>query len=419
MSKGQNSIVPQLRFPEFESYGDWNIDKFSSFIKLYRGSSPRPISQFLTKDENGVNWIKIGDTKNAVGFEISKVEEKITTEGSKKSRKVKKGELILANSMSYGATYELKIEGCIYDGWFVLREYEDSFDKQFLLQLLNSDFLQIQYKRLAAGGIVQNISSEIVYNTLLPKFSIKEQQKIAACLSSLDEVINAETEKLELLQDHKKGLLQQLFPQEGETQPKYRFPEFINDGDWEKRTLGDEDFTIIIMGSSPKSSSYNENKKGLPLLQGNADIKNRKSKPRIYTTEVTKKCEIDDILLSVRAPVGTVAKSLHNACIGRGISAIRVVKGNSQEFLYQWLISFEPYWVNISQGGTFDSVNSSDIKSLKIFLPKNPKEQQKIADCLSAADDLIEAQSQKIEDLQFHKKGLLQQLFPNVNEVAV
>lgn len=419
MNNKEKNIVPQLRFPEFVKEGEWNIDKFSSFIKLYRGSSPRPISQFLTKDENGVNWIKIGDTKNAVGFKISKVEEKITTEGSKNSRKVKKGELILANSMSYGATYVLEIEGCIYDGWFVLREYEDSFDKQFLLHLLNSDFLQNQYARLAAGGIVKNISSEIVYDTLLPISTIQEQQKIAKCLTSLDDVINAENQKLELLQDHKKGLLQQLFPQEGETQPKYRFPEFKDDGDWEKRTLGDEDFTIIIMGSSPKSSSYNENKKGLPLLQGNADIKNRKSKPRIYTTEVAKKCEIDDILLSVRAPVGTVAKSLHNACIGRGISAIRVVKGNSQEFLYQWLISFEPYWVNISQGGTFDSVNSSDIKSLKIFLPKNPKEQQKIADCLSAADDLIEAQSQKIEALQAHKKGLLQQLFPNINDVVV
>ncbi|MCB9426041.1 MAG: restriction endonuclease subunit S [Flavobacteriales bacterium] len=208
----EGETQPKFRFPEFKDDGDWEVDNFSSYIKLYRGSSPRPISQYTTKDENGVNWIKIGDTKNANGFKISSVEEKITALGAKKSRKVKRGELILANSMSYGATYELDLEGCIYDGWFVLREFEESFDKNFLLQLLNSDYLQSQYKRLAAGGIVQNISSEIVYATLLPKPSLKEQQKIADCLSAADALIEAQAQKIEQLQEHKKGLLQQLFP---------------------------------------------------------------------------------------------------------------------------------------------------------------------------------------------------------------
>ncbi|MFN6064002.1 MAG: restriction endonuclease subunit S, partial [Bacteroidota bacterium] len=103
--------------------------------------------------------------------------------------------------------------------------------------------------------------------------------------------------------------------------PELRFPEFEKDGEWRPEKLSI--IAEVIMGSSPSSSFYNENRIGLPLLQGNADIKNRLSAPRIYTTEVTKECEIDDILLSVRAPVGTVAKSLHNACIGRGISALR------------------------------------------------------------------------------------------------
>jgi type I restriction enzyme S subunit len=203
---------PQYRFPEFVNDGDWEVDLFSRYIKLDRGSSPRPINQFLTNDKDGVNWIKIGDTKNATNNRISKVTQKITLAGSKKSRKVTKGELILANSMSYGATYELEIEGCIYDGWFVLRKYEDNFDKQYLLQLLNSDILQNQYKRLAAGGIVQNISSAIVYNTILPKPSIEEQQKIANCLSSADAFIEAQTTKIKALKKHKKGLMQQLFP---------------------------------------------------------------------------------------------------------------------------------------------------------------------------------------------------------------
>ena len=201
-------IIPKLRFPEFEEDGEWELKTFSTYITLYRGSSPRPISEYLTQDESGVNWIKIGDTSCVSDFIIRNVSEKITAEGAKKSRLVKKGELILANSMSYGSTYLLELEGCIYDGWFVLREYEDFFDKQFLLQLLNSEYTQKQYKKYAAGGIVKNISSEIVYSILLPKTSKQEQKKIVSCLSALDELITAEANKIEQLQQHKKGLMQ-------------------------------------------------------------------------------------------------------------------------------------------------------------------------------------------------------------------
>ena len=195
--------------------------------------------------------------------------------------------------------------------------------------------------------------------------------------------------------------------------PDLRFPEFENEGEWDKPKLSS--VSDVIMGSSPSSLSYNENKIGLPLLQGNADIKNRLSTPRIYTTEITKECEIGDILLSVRAPVGTVAKSLHNACIGRGISALSAKKPNSQEYIYQWLFSYESSWAKISQGGTFDAVNSDDIKNLLVPIPK-PKEQQKIASCLSSLDNLIAAHSQKLDLLKDHKKGLMQNLFPQEGE---
>lgn len=197
--------------------------------------------------------------------------------------------------------------------------------------------------------------------------------------------------------------------------PELRFPEFENEGEWDKPTLSS--VCDVIMGSSPSSSSYNEKKIGLPLLQGNADIKNRLSAPRIYTTEITKECEIGDILLSVRAPVGTVAKSLHNACIGRGLSSIRAKKPNSQEYIYQWLFSYESSWTRISQGGTFDAVNSDDIRNLIIPIPKE-KEQQKIASCLSSLDEVIAAHSQKLELLKDHKKGLMQNLFPQEGETV-
>jgi type I restriction enzyme S subunit len=211
-NQGSDS-VPNYRFPEFEDDGEWVLKPFSKFIKLYRGSSPRPIREYLTEQESGVNWIKIGDTSSTTDFLIRSISEKITPKGAEKSRRVKKGELILANSMSYGSTYLLEVEGCIYDGWFVLREYEESFDKQFLLQLLNSEYTQGQYKKYAAGGIVKNISSEIVYSIILPKTSKKEQQKIASCLSAVDELITAQQDKIEQLLQHKKGLMQGLFPE--------------------------------------------------------------------------------------------------------------------------------------------------------------------------------------------------------------
>jgi len=197
--------------------------------------------------------------------------------------------------------------------------------------------------------------------------------------------------------------------------PELRFPEFLNEGEWKKKEL--KSVSDVIMGSSPSSSSYNENKIGLPLLQGNADIKNRLSAPRIYTSEVTKECEIDDILLSVRAPVGTVAKSQHKACIGRGISAIRAINQNSQEYLYQWFFSYESSWQKISQGGTFEAVNSDEIRNLLLPIPK-PNEQQKIASCLSSLDEVIAAHNQKLELLKEYKKGLMQNLFPQEGETV-
>jgi type I restriction enzyme S subunit len=195
--------------------------------------------------------------------------------------------------------------------------------------------------------------------------------------------------------------------------PKLRFPEFRKSEEWSEEALSD--VATIVMGSSPKSECYNQSEIGLPLLQGNADIKNRLSAPRIFTSEITKECTIGDILLSVRAPVGSVAKSIHHACIGRGIAAIRADRPNFQEFVYQWLLSYEPRWGSVSQGGTFDAVNSDDLKGVALAVPK-PPEQQKIAECLSSVDELIAAQARKLDALKTHKKGLMQQLFPREGE---
>ncbi|MFN5388619.1 MAG: restriction endonuclease subunit S, partial [Pseudanabaena sp.] len=313
--------VPKLRFPDFRDAGEWEIKEFSKYIVLYRGSSPRPIQNYLSIDSSGVNWIKIGDTKSAKNFVISQVEEKITPEGAKKSRKVNVGELILANSMSYGKTYQVAIDGYIYDGWFVLRDYEKYFDKQFLLQLLNSEYMQSQYERFSAGGIVQNISSDIVYKTVLPHTLLKEQKKIADCLSSIDDRITAETQKLDTLKAHKKGLMQQLFPAEGETLPKLRFPEFHKSGEWEEKSIQDLIDKKIIIGHLdgnhgalyPRAEEFS--KEGVPYISANDFITGHIDFNRCKYISVQRALQFKkgvakdgDILFAHNATVGPVAK---------------------------------------------------------------------------------------------------------------
>ena len=228
--------------------------------------------------------------------------------------------------------------------------------------------------------------------------TIEEQEKIASFFSLIDKKIELQTEKVEELKNYKKGLMQKIFSQE------LRFKGFS--GEWESKKIGS--ICEIIMGQSPSSACYNEDKIGLPLIQGNADIKNRKTFPRVYTSDITKTCDVGDIIMSVRAPVGAISRSLHHACIGRGVCSIKP-KQNS-EFIYQFLLNYENKWSRISQGSTFESINSFDITSTNIVLPLK-EEQEKIASFFSLIDKKLELEMEKLEQLQEYKKGLLQQMF--------
>lgn len=404
MSEKTMKNIPKLRFPEFLNDGEWEEKRFSEYIKLYRGSSPRPIKDYLTQSNNGVNWIKIGDTKNAINFKINKVEEKITPKGAEKSRKVETGELILANSMSFGKTYELEINGCIYDGWFVLREYEEYFYKPFLIQFLNSEYMQQQYRKLSAGGIVQNISSEIVNQTILFHTSKEEQEKIADCLSSIDSLISVQSQKVELLQDHKKGLLQNLFPKDGESVPKYRFAEFKNDEDWEEKKLGDlldyEQPTNYLVNDT----NYNDNFKTPVLTAGKTFVLG-------YTNETSG--VFDNPLPVIIFDDFTTATQFVDFSFKAKSSAMKILKAKSDDFNVK--VIFE-LMQNINyQSEEHKRYWISEYQNVTIKIPK-PKEQQKIADCLTSIDEEINLQTQKVESLKEHKKALLQQLFPS-NEV--
>lgn len=408
---------PRYRFQDFFN-NNWEKVKFKKYIKLYRGSSPRPIQDFLT-NENGINWIKIGDTKNSKNYIISSVEEQITKEGAKQSRFVEKGELILANSMSYGNTYELGLNGCIYDGWFVLREYGPYFNKTFLKYQLNSNLLQYQYQRLSAGGIVKNISSDIVYATKLFYTSEKEQEKIAECLKSVDDLILSEEEKLEKLKSHKNGLLQKLFPQQDKNIPELRFPKFNQK--WDIKKL--DNICIFRNGGSYESNIVENGKYNLITLNSIDIDGNLKDKHHTieYGDWYLRKNDIVMILSDVATGrflgLSALIPQNNKFVLNQRVGLLRTNKNKSPDYIRYFINQNQKYFMTHGQGANQKNLSKEDILSFCIKIPKKIEEQQKIADCISSIDDLISVQIEKIEALKQHKKSLLQGLFPSIEEV--
>ena len=173
---------------------------------------------------------------------------------------------------------------------------------------------------------------------------------------------------------------------------------------WEVKKLGE--IAEIIMGQSPLSEYYNTEGKGLPLIQGNADVENRKTIIRYYTSTITKRGKVGDIIMSVRAPVGEISKAIFDCCLGRGVCSIRF----KNEFLYHYLIFFEKSWAKFSTGSTFDSVNSTHVKELEIQIPEKKEEQTRIAQILTDMDAEIEALEKKLEKYKMLKQGMMQEL---------
>ena len=172
----------------------WEQRELGDLLTIERGGSPRPIDAYLTTEENGLNWVKIGDAPEQ-GRYITKTEEKIKPEGLSKTRSVVPGDLILSNSMSFGKPYIMSIYGCIHDGWLLLRDTNNCFDLNFLCHLLSSDQLLSQYKSLAAGSTVNNLNKDLVSKVTINLPSIVEQKIIGNYLESLDNLITLHQRK--------------------------------------------------------------------------------------------------------------------------------------------------------------------------------------------------------------------------------
>ena len=188
----------------------WVEKKLGDNATIQRGGSPRPIEAFLTTNRKGINWIKIGDVRPNDKF-IRHTAEKIIPEGVSHSRQVYKGDFILSNSMSFGRPYILDIDGCIHDGWLVIKDYSDTYDMDFLYYVLSSDTVFEQYIAMAAGSSVKNLNKEKVAKVVLfvPQ-SLPEQQAIATILTKMDDEITALEAKKTKYEAIKQGMMQQL-----------------------------------------------------------------------------------------------------------------------------------------------------------------------------------------------------------------
>lgn len=203
----KDDTVPEMRLPGFTEA--WEQRKFSELVTIERGGSPRPIDKFITNDENGLNWVKIGDAPEHGNY-ITQTAEKIRPEGLSKTREVHPGDLILSNSMSFGRPYIMAIDGCIHDGWLAIRDTKKNFDLKFLCTLLGIDGMLNQYKAMAAGSTVNNLNKELVGGTTVAFPIMEEQIKIGDYFTTIDHLITLHQCKCDKYSNIKKGMMSNL-----------------------------------------------------------------------------------------------------------------------------------------------------------------------------------------------------------------
>ena len=178
---------------------EWPLVAIGELCTVERGASPRPIREFTTDANNGVNWIKIGDAEIGSKY-ITATKERITPEGAAKSRRVRPGDFILSNSMSFGRPYILAVEGCIHDGWLLLRDHAERIDRDYLHDILSSKSVVAQFELAATGGVVNNLNSKIVRSVRIPLPPLETQQAIVAEIEAERVLVDANRKLIERME---------------------------------------------------------------------------------------------------------------------------------------------------------------------------------------------------------------------------
>ena len=409
----EQAKVPAIRFAGFTD--PWEQRKLGELVVIERGGSPRPIDEYITDDTNGLNWVKIGDAPS-LGRYISKTSEKIKPEGLSKTRQVHPGDLILSNSMSFGRPYIMAIEGCIHDGWLLIRDEPKSFDPMYLCHMLGTPKMLNQYRMLASGSTVNNLNKELVSNAsiLMPcKF---EQKVIGQFFNHLDDLITLHQRKYDKLVVFKKSMLEKMFPKDGESVPEIRFAGFTDP--WEQRKLGD--VADLLTGYPFESRHFTDT--GIPLVRG-MNVK------RGYLDMSADICEnwsdavgVEDYLLKA----GDIVIQMDGALIGSSYAMVtpentpsllvqrvtRVRCGNRSRYIFQAVQrGFLRYIKSLKTETAVPHLSLSDIADYAIPVPKEEREQEHIGSFFSRLDDLITLHQRKLELLQNIKKSLLDKMF--------
>lgn len=378
---------------------DWDVKMLKDLASLIiDGTHKTPQYQAY-----GVPFLRVTDLKsNKIDVRnlkfISKEEHKFLQERCKPE----KGDLLLSKNGTVGVPKAIywDWEFSIFVSLALIKIRPQKINLYFLEQFIKSNFLDQQIKQRSKQGTVTNLHLEEIREFLIPlPPTLEEQEKIAQVLSDFDSAIAHLDKLINKKRNVKQGTMQQLLT------GKKRLPGFS--GEWEVKKLGE--LVEVVMGQSPDSRTYNTKEKGVPLIQGNADISNRKTIKRVWTSQITKLCNQGDVIMTVRAPIGAIGMASYDSCLGRGACSFKAKNINKLYFFYLMIFK-EATWETIGQGSTFTAVNSNDILNFPLFIANLLPEQKAIAQILGDMDAEIEALEKKRDKYQAMKQGMMQEL---------
>ncbi|WP_375602410.1 restriction endonuclease subunit S [Enterobacter hormaechei] len=415
MNKQNKGFIPELRFPEFLQNPGWEAvygNKAFEQIKDKNHNSDLPILA-ITQDYGAI-------PRKMIDYNVSVTEKSIQS-----YKVVDVGDFIISLRSFQGGIEYSEYKGLCSPAYVVLRN-KKGFDKRFFKQYFKAQsFIRDLTKNLEGLRDGKMISYKQFSEILLPQPSPKEQQKIADFLASIDEMITLHTEKLGALKAHKKGLMQQLFPAEGKTVPKLRFPEFQNKDEWKVRKV--DSLAKRGSGHTPNkrmAEYYNGGIKWVSLADSH-----KLDKGYIYETKVEISSEGLKNSSAVLHPRGTVIIS-RDAGVGKS-AILHSDMAVSQHFiawvcdtsklvnwfLYYQLQKLKPTFEMIAVGNTIKTIGLPYFKELCITVP-SIEEQTKISEVLMSIDENVTLCAKKIENLKRYKKGLVQKLFPMMDDAT-
>ncbi|MFZ3186281.1 MAG: restriction endonuclease subunit S [Pseudomonas sp.] len=397
-------LVPKLRFPEFRDTGEWGLKSLNQITTaIFDGTHQTP-----TYTENGVPFFSV---ENIVSGKLNKFISKDDYLVATNKNKPEKGDVLVTRigNIGFSIVVDWDYEFSIYVTLAVVKK-DDRFNSHYLHSFMQSGLYQTEIRSKSLLNAVPckiNMDEFRKTKVLLP--TLKEQQKIANCLSSIDELIRAQTQRFDTLKTHKKGLMQQLFPRTSETIPRLRFPEFREAGEWESTTFGKA--ATFINGKAYKQEELLESGKYRVLRVGNF-FTNKEWYFSDLELESDKYCDKGDLLYAWSASFGPRVWAGEKVIYHYHIWKIIEAAGIDKQFLFILLdYETERMKAESANGLGLLHITKGAIEGWECSIPKK-EEQQKIADCLSSIDELISAQGQKLDTLKIHKKGLMQQLFP-------